>query len=464
MKCATIRKFLILGVCGSALLTAHAEKVQIEQLPQALQDKIRAYTGDNRIQDIDMQTKNGQVTYEVGFKQNDQHTELRFNSDGQLLNQAGAPALGSGKIEYNQLPAAVQQVVNTRVQQGNINDIDRRVKGGDVTYEVGFKHGGVQQELLLSEDGRILRDVSYDRNLAVGTPGGAISAQGVSDNRMLSQTPVQLSSSQQITMEQVPAEARQTILLRANGARIEDIEVGQWNNIRVYQAAYKSNGQHVELQVAANGQVVHNPMQANQPGLAADIQMISQTPVRLASSQKITMEQVPAEARRTILMQAEGARIEDIEVGEWNNMRVYQAAFKKNRQNVELQVAANGQTIHNPLQAKTSAVGRAPGQVIGTDVPRREIFRPNTAASNLPVNTLVPLSSSQVIGEGDLPQSVQTALSQHAPGADLQRVERGIWSDRIVYQFNFVDNGRLHHLQLDQTGKLVHDTRFPNRQ
>lgn len=322
-----------------------------------------------------MQTKDGQITYEVGFKQNGQHTELLFNSDGQLLNREGGPQVASGKIEYHQLPPAVQQIVNTRVKQGDINDIDRQVKNGRVTYEVGFKDNGEQKELLLSENGRILSDVSYDAS-ALGAPAARASGRAA-EMRMLSPTKVQLSSGQKVELSEVPPEAAQTILRTANGAKIEDLEVGTWNNMRVYQAAFKSEGKHVELQVASNGRVVHNPLQdSNQTGVLG------------------------------------GRRNSEL--------------FPENR-------------------------------------PRQRTDRAPVVNDNLPVNTLVALNSSQVIGSDDLPQAVQTAMNQHAPGVDFQNIHRGIWSDRIVYQFSFIDNGRLQHLQLDQTGKLVHDTRHPNR-
>lgn len=459
MKTTILKRFVAISVCASALITVQAEKVQIEQLPQGLQEKIRAYTGANRIQDIDMQTKDGQVTYQVGFKQNDQHTELLFNSEGQLLNREGGREIAPGKIDYQQLPAAVQQIVNTRVQQGEINDIDRRVKNGEVTYEVGFKHNGVQQELLLSETGRILRDVSYDQP-AVGAPANAVSGRRA-QTQMLSPTRVQLSSAQKVELSEIPAEAAQTILSMANGARIEDLEVGTWNNMRVYQAAFKSGGQNVELQVAPNGLVVHSPL-----GVATPDRMLSRTQVQLSDARKVELRNIPGEAARTILRIADGANIQDLEVGTWNNMQVYQAAFKSNGQNVELQVSPNGQVVFNPLQVSRRQVGGRRDSELFPENDRAPARRGRAAIfnDNLPANNLVSLSSSQVIGQNDLPQAVRTVLNQRAPGAEVQTIQRGIWTDRIVYQIGFVDDGRLQHLQLDQTGKLIHDTRFSNRQ
>ena len=51
-------------------------------------------------------------------------------------------------------------MVNARLQGMEINDIEREVKNGQVSYGIGYKQaGGVggQQELVLSETGSIIR-------------------------------------------------------------------------------------------------------------------------------------------------------------------------------------------------------------------------------------------------------------------------------------------------------------------
>ena len=47
-----------------------------------------------------------------------------------------------------------------------------------------------------------------------------------------------------------------TILQLANGAQVEDFERGTWNSRTVYEAAFKRNGQHTEVQVLDDGTVL----------------------------------------------------------------------------------------------------------------------------------------------------------------------------------------------------------------
>lgn len=92
----------------------------------------------------------------------------------------------------------------------------------------------------------------------------------------------------------------------------------------------------------------------------------------------------------------------------------------------------------------------------GTRRPRSE--------TTLPARAIVTLSNPQEISKEEVPPAVVKALHLHAPEAPVEHIHRGTWRDRLVYQFSFVDNGEDHHLQLDQLGNLVFDTRYPNRQ
>ena len=342
--------------------------MQIEQLPQSLQDEIREHTGGNRIEDIDRQTREGQTTYQVAFKRDGEHTELLFNERGQLVTASGAPALTSGKVEYSELPPAVQQMVDTRVQKGEINDIDRQVKNGNVTYEVGFKQNGEQQELLLSQDGRILRDVS------LGAAAQAATRRATSV--MLSPRKVELSNARKVVIDQLPEKARTVVESKTAGSRIEDLEVGTWNGRQVYEAAFKEDGKHIELQVAANGQVVFDPR-------------FTQRPVAAPTARPVTPT------------------------------------------------------------GRAAAVGRPGG--------------PFSGSGQLPADNLVPMTAPQRISTDALPQEVQQALQRRVPNGEFDEIRRGVWENRVVYQIQFEQNGRDQFLQLDQTGRLIHDTREPVR-
>jgi hypothetical protein len=74
----------------------------LEQLPAHVQQKIRFQVGSAPIEDIDRNTRNGQVMYEVAHKDsNGQTIEQLFDQNGNALTSAAPGTVDSRKITYN---------------------------------------------------------------------------------------------------------------------------------------------------------------------------------------------------------------------------------------------------------------------------------------------------------------------------------------------------------------------------
>jgi uncharacterized membrane protein YkoI len=349
-------RFLFAALCGGTLiLSAHAEKVRFEQLPIELRDKILIHSGSNPIEDIDRQTKSGQTTYQVGFKKDGQHTELTFDQQGNLVSDPTGSALSSGKISYNQLPEAVRKMVETRVKSGEINDVERKVKNGEATYEIGFKQADQrQQEIVLSHDGRILSDSPA---VAAGAPARGTSASS-GPNALLAE-PVTLSSSSKVQLSQLPAPIQRAISTAAAGARIEDVERGTWQGQTVYQAGFKDSGRHVEVQVRENGTILHDPRAVGSAASSSSGRAVStsRSPeyasvtslVPLSASSKVERSSLPAAVQRRLTTHITTDKIEDIERGSWQGKTIYQVAFKDPAgKHVELQIDERGNIVYDP--------------------------------------------------------------------------------------------------------------------
>lgn len=345
-------------LCGTAVLVStYGEKVRFEELPIDLKKKIQVHSGSAPIEDVDRQSKDGKTTYEVAFKKDGRHTELLFDEQGQLVTQSGQPALDSRKISYSELPEAVRKMVETRVTSGEINDIDRQVKNGQATYEIGFKQNGRQQEIIVSQEGRILNDSPA---VAVGAPPAGVSGSSrpTGANRLLAE-PVTLSASQKVQLPQLPAEVQRAITTAAAGARVEDVERGTWQGQNVYQAAFKDNGRHVEVQVRENGTILHDPRAVGSAASSATGRAISASRapqyatvtslVPLSASTKIQRTELPGAVQRRLNTHIATDKIEDIERGTWQGKTIYQVAFKdQNDRHVELQIDEQGNIVFDP--------------------------------------------------------------------------------------------------------------------
>src|SRR6476619_5851566 len=157
-----IKYFTTLSLLGAALVTpSFADKVKLEQLSPELQQKIRSKVGSARIEDIDRDTRNGKTTYEVAFKNAEgKNTEELFEDSGIVAAPPANSDLDSRKLIYNELPVPVRRTADSQISGGEVNDVERKVRNGHVTYGIGFKGAngtGPQCELVIDSQGNLLR-------------------------------------------------------------------------------------------------------------------------------------------------------------------------------------------------------------------------------------------------------------------------------------------------------------------
>ena len=166
-----------------------------------------------------------------------------------------------------------------------------------------------------------------------------------------------------IALANAPATVQQTVRQIAGAAQIEDLERGVWNGRTVYEAAFKRNGQHTELQVLEDGSILTQGLTAgaspsaqqgisNGTGFQPRYAGLSDSNVPLSGGSKLPFDSAPQAVKDAVNSFAAGAPIEDMERGNWNGRVVYEAAFKKNGQHMELQVLEDGSFVtRGPVSA-----------------------------------------------------------------------------------------------------------------
>ncbi len=130
-----------------------------------------------------------------------------------------------------------------------------------------------------------------------------------------------------IRLDQVPERARKTILRKAEGAEIEEVEVETEEGRTVYEAEWEVEGREVEVTVTAEGEVV-------------------------AWEKEVSLKEVPKAVRRTIRKQAAGAKAREIEVEvETKGGRtVYEAEWHLGDKEVEIKVAPDGKLLGRKVE------------------------------------------------------------------------------------------------------------------
>jgi uncharacterized membrane protein YkoI len=144
---------------------AATQKVDFENIPEAVKRTARNLAGSNRIEDTERGRLDGKTVYEIAFKKDGQHNEVRVAEDGSVLQRvAGTNIRFPGALTVDEVPAPVRRAIQNQVGSGEVNDIDKKTVDGKTVYEVGFKKqsGGAQHEIQIAEDGTV-----------IGEPAGA---------------------------------------------------------------------------------------------------------------------------------------------------------------------------------------------------------------------------------------------------------------------------------------------------
>jgi uncharacterized membrane protein YkoI len=356
-------KYTILALLGGALaLPTFAEKVQLNQLPPHIQEQMRTQTGSARIEDIDRQVRDGRTFYEVGYKDSTgKHTELRLEDTG-APQTAAASGLDSRKISYSELPVPIRRVVDSQVSGGEVNDVERKVRNGVVTYEIGYKTAGgsgPQHELVVDQNGTVLK--SSHGGVAT-SPVRPLERQAVTRPSLQSRT---------VNYSDLPQSVRQTAEANLRNGHVERAERTLRNNDIHYTLTFrKENGEYQQMVVSESGQIVSNQLIQNPAvGNPGTVQSGASTapaspyshvtaPVRLQNSSVVEAGQLPAEVRRVMREQTRNGRVEEILRGQWSGNQVYQISFvDQNQRYVELQVDQNGQVIYDPRTPATNPAG-----------------------------------------------------------------------------------------------------------
>lgn len=263
-------------------------KVKFEQLPSAVQNAVKSQAGGNTIEDIDKGTLSGKTIYEVAFKENGKHNELRVAEDGNVVDRIvdgkstltastsvpatpaptpaptfpTAPTRQTGqqiaydagfedslkntqKISYDQVPEAVKRIVKERGRGTEIQDVERGVGGGVNAYQIAYKKNGRHIELRATEDGQKIKEVADGKVIYRQVPA---------------------------SLNQLPANVRQTIGSRIGNNPIIQIGMGTNRGVDFYRVFYSKNGKPMELRITghdvkdmAAGQPIADPAGSRLP-------------------------------------------------------------------------------------------------------------------------------------------------------------------------------------------------------
>jgi uncharacterized membrane protein YkoI len=375
MKTITANRLAVAGLLASAaMLQAQTRNVPFDQLPWKVQHAFQSELGYGFTQPVTERNMNGQLVYEAQGSKAGQTKTFQFTSTGEPYSanvavgsaasgQTGptssSTAAGSiplanlAPVDFNSLPWQVQHAFQNEMGYTFQGPVQQGHRGRQLIYQAQVNKNGQARTLQFTSKG----DVPGTSAPSATTP--TVASSVTYSEPLMAPQRVQISGGTKVAVSQLPAEVRRIVESRAAGAPIEDIDRGTAEGETVYEVAFKSGGQNVELQVAEDATWIYDPRMGASGTVATTSSAPAAAPLQISNGTKIQLTQAPQAVQQALQQQTQGARVEDLEKGTAQGRTVYEAAFKSNGRNVELQVGEDGTVLYDPRSVGT-AVGAPP--------------------------------------------------------------------------------------------------------
>ncbi|MGA3018805.1 MAG: PepSY domain-containing protein [Bryobacteraceae bacterium] len=149
-----MRTFPIWIAIGALLGVAAAaeKKVQMKDLPPAVQKTVQDQTKGAEIRGISSETEKGKLIYEVETMVNGKHRDILVDAKGAVTEVEEETAIES-------IPAAAQAAIEKKAAGGKIAMVETVTRGSATLYEATYTDkGGKKHEFAVKPDGAETKD------------------------------------------------------------------------------------------------------------------------------------------------------------------------------------------------------------------------------------------------------------------------------------------------------------------
>jgi len=150
---------------------------------------------------------------------------------------------------------------------------------------------------------------------------------------------------EEVSLDAVPAAVKATILKEADGAEVEEVEREVEDGKVVYEAEFEVDGQEVEIEVAKDGTLLSREIDDDEEDGDDDDGDEDED----EDEDEVSLDEVPAAVKATILKEADGAEVEEVEKEIEDGKVVYEAEFEVDGQEVEIEVAEDGTLLSREI-------------------------------------------------------------------------------------------------------------------
>ena len=137
----------VLVVMTTATIVGAEKKIQMKDLPAAVQNAIPDATRGATIKGYTREVEGGKTMYEVETMVNGHSRDLLFDANGTLVEIEEAVGLET-------VPAAVRTALESR---GRVLTVEQVTRGTTVSYEATVEKNGKKSEVAVGADGKPLK-------------------------------------------------------------------------------------------------------------------------------------------------------------------------------------------------------------------------------------------------------------------------------------------------------------------
>ena len=124
-----------------------AKKLQMKDLPPAVQKTVQAETKNAQLVGIAAEEEGGKTVYELETKVNGMGRDL-------MIDSAGAILIIEQEVTIDKIPAAARAAIEKEAAGVKITKVEILTKGGTVTYEAAITKKGKKSEVTFTADGK----------------------------------------------------------------------------------------------------------------------------------------------------------------------------------------------------------------------------------------------------------------------------------------------------------------------
>jgi len=311
-------------------LYVSADKVNYNDLPEPVKQTIKAQRTDATPKDIERVIKDGQVLYEVDFRQPGKDQKLCIAPDGTIVPDT-KPTLKeradrvidrmkrSASLKINDVPEPARKTIEMQAKGREIADIDRETWDGKTVYEVEFAQTGRNAQIHVAEDGTMVSD----KRAGKGLKGLFMGTQ----------------------VEDTPPAVQAAIKREAGTREIVDIDKETRAGQTIYEVEIKMPEHNVELHIAQDGTIVRDSR--NMKGVGTAPGEVEKGTGRGTAERRLTLNEVPTAVQQAIRAAGDPATLKPIQKKVRDGKAVYEVELQKEGLNTRLEIAEDGTIIRD---------------------------------------------------------------------------------------------------------------------